>query len=188
VRSGRKPDDRMGSRVSRAGVLLCVLLSLGLAGCGPKRVKVHLPVLAPADLEAVNEPDTQLDSVPEPDILPVPWPEPPRPPVRRRPPPRDDAASPAQPGNEPPAPAELSIGPLSTGGDSTPQSQQQARDAIASVDRRMVSAPSKNAGKPQMRQVRNFLDEAKKALNSGDADGAINLANKARVLMDELER
>jgi hypothetical protein len=36
--------------------------------------------------------------------------------------------------------------------------------------------------------VRNFLEQAQQALNSGDADGATNLATKARLLMDEVEK
>ena len=188
MRSGRKPDERMGSRVSRAGVLGCVLLPLALGGCGHKQLKAHLPVMSPVDLEAVAVPDTAIETIPEPDLVPLPWPEAPRPPVRRRPPPREDAATPAQPGVEPPPAPELSIGALTTGGDSTPQSQQQARDLIASIDRRVASISARSAARPQMRQAKNFLDQSKKALNSGDADGAINLANKARVLMDELEQ
>jgi hypothetical protein len=83
----------------------------------------------------------------------------------------------------------LAIGALTSGGDATPQSQQQARDLIASVDRRITTLPAKvaDAQKPQLRQVRKFLDDAKQALNTGDTDGATNLANKAKVLMDELE-
>jgi hypothetical protein len=45
-----------------------------------------------------------------------------------------------------------------------------------------------NSERPQVRQVRNYLDQAKQALNTGDAEGAVNLANKARQLVDELER
>jgi hypothetical protein len=36
--------------------------------------------------------------------------------------------------------------------------------------------------------VRHFLDQAQQALNSGDADGAMNLATKAKLLMDDLEK
>jgi phage shock protein A len=84
----------------------------------------------------------------------------------------------------------LSIGTLTTGGDASQQSLQQARDLIASVDRRAMSLPPRitNAERPQLRQVQNYLDKAKQALNTGDAEGAVNLASKAQQLVDELER
>jgi hypothetical protein len=190
VRTGgnaREPMSRRASQV-RAVSSVCVLLA-GLSGCGHKQIRAHIPPATPVALESMNEPDTQqLDTLPEPDMVPLPWPEPPRPPVRRRPPARDDVTNP--PPAEQPAAPELSIGALSTGGDAKPQSLQQARDLIASVDRRITSLPSRSAdaGRPQVRRVRNFLDQAKKALDTGDTDGAMNLANKAKVLMDELEQ
>ena len=87
-------------------------------------------------------------------------------------------------------PATLAIGTLTTGGDAAPQSQQQAQDLIASILKRIAALPAKTADgqKKQVRQIRNFLDQARKALNSGDAEGANNLAVKARVLMDDLEK
>jgi hypothetical protein len=176
----------------RAGRMpaVCAILAIGLAGCGHKQVKFHIPITSPVDLEtlaATSEGD--IDPVPQPDLAPLPWPEPSRPPVRRRVPPREDASGAPQPGNDTPGPADLAIGALTSGGDATPQSQQQARDLIASVDRRITALPAKvaDAEKAQLRQVRKFLDQAKQALNTGDTDGASNLANKAKVLMDELE-
>jgi hypothetical protein len=168
----------------------CAILAIGLAGCGHKQAKVHIPVTSPVDLEALAAAtEGDIDPIPQPELAPLPWPEPARPPVRRRVPPHDDASGSPQPGNDTPGPAELAIGALTSGGDATPQSQQQARDLIASVDRRITGLPAKvaDAQKPQLRQVRKFLDQAKQALNSGDTDGATNLATKAKVLMDELE-
>ena len=192
MRTGRKPGERMRSRVSHAGAVVCAyaLLLPGLAGCGHKQIRAAIPVALPVDLEVMNAPEDQIDPVPEPDMVPLPWPEPPRPPVRRRPPPRDDAANPAQPGSETPAAPELSIGLLSPGGSATPQSQQQARELIASTERRITGLPERVASsqRSQVRQARDFLDKSKKALDSGDADGAMNLANKAKLLMDELEQ
>lgn len=190
MRTNRKSDERMGRHARRTGTLPCicvVLLALGLAGCSHKQVRAHIPIASPVDLETLSLPDDEITPVPEPDIAPLQWPEPPRPPVRHRPPAPADANVPSQP-NETPAP-ELSIGALSTGGDATPQSQQQARDLIASVERRITGLPAQVADRqrPQVRQSKNYLDEAKKALNTGDTDGAMNLANKAKVLMDELE-
>jgi len=180
-------------RVSRDGVRIgrvpyvCALLTLLLAGCAHKQVRVHIPVALPVDLETATQPDDEIEPVPEPDIAPLQWPEPPRPPVRRRVPPREDVGG-AQPSE--PAPPEVTIGMLSPGGEATAQSQQQARDLIASTELRIIALPPRVASsqRSEVRQARDFLDKSKKALNTGDADGAMNLANKARLLMDELER
>jgi hypothetical protein len=82
------------------------------------------------------------------------------------------------------------IGSLSSGGDSVGQSQQQAKDLIASILKRIAALPAKTADskKGEVRQVKRFLDQAQQALNSGDADGAKNLATKAGLLMDDLEK
>jgi hypothetical protein len=167
---------------------VCALLIFGLAGCAHK-IRAHIPVAYPVALETVpSTDDSEIDGMPEPEIAPLQWPEPPRPPVRRRPPPPIDAGVPTQPGND--TAPELAIGPLTTGGDSSPQSQQQARELIASVDHRVIALPGRVADseKPRLRQVRNFLEQAKQALNTGDAEGASILANKARQIMDEVER
>jgi hypothetical protein len=89
-----------------------------------------------------------------------------------------------------PEPAALAIGSLSTGGDAAPQSQQQAHDLIASILKRIAALPAKTADaqKKQVRQIHNFIDQAQRALNSGDAEGAKNLATKANLLMDDLEK
>jgi hypothetical protein len=78
---------------------------------------------------------------------------------------------------------------LSAGGDSAAQSQQQARDLIASLVKRIaaLSAKTISAEKRQVSQVQNFIRQAQRALDSGDADGAKNLATKAKLLMDDLE-
>lgn len=188
--TNRTPGERIESNSNLAGRIpaLCALFLLGFAGCGHKAVKVHIPVVYPVDLESTSSTtDDEIEPVPPPEIAPLQWPEPPRPPIRRRPPPPADASVP-QPGND--TAPELNIGTLTTGGDATPQSLQQARDLIGSVDRRATSLPPRimNSERPQVRQVRNYLDQAKQALNTGDAEGAVNLANKARQLVDELER
>ena len=189
MRNDRRSRERVGGDTIRAGMLPsgCAVLALLLAGCSHKQVRAHIPVASPVDLEAVTMPDDEINPVPEPEIAPLQWPEPPRPPVRRRPPPREDAGA-IQPSE--PNPPELTIGALTTGGDATPQSQQQARDLIAWTERRIISLPGRiaNSQRSQLRQARNYLDESKKALNTGDTDGAMNLANKAKLLMDELER
>jgi hypothetical protein len=127
-------------------------------------------------------PPPQLEDLPP---LPVPPPAP-----RKRPATAPkEAQTPVQVAGAS-APAALAIGELSAGGDSTPQIQQQAKDLIAAILRRIAALPARTADaqKRQIRQVRHFLDQAQQALNSGDADGAKNLATKARLLMDDLEK
>jgi hypothetical protein len=79
---------------------------------------------------------------------------------------------------------------LSNGDEATAQTQQQAQEMIASILKRIAALPSKtaNAQKREISKIRHFLDQAQQALNSGDAEGANNLATKARLLMDDLEK
>lgn len=187
----RTPSELTGRTLLAAGRLAaaCALVLFGLAGCAHKQIRVHIPVAYPVDLETIHPvEDSEIEPQPEPEIAPLQWPEPPKPPVRRRPPTPSEAEVPNQPGNE--LAPELAIGPLTTGGDSSPQSQQQARDLIGSVDRRIASLPARVADQErgQIRRVRNYLVQAKQALNTGDAEGAINVANKAKQIMDEVER
>lgn len=192
MKNGRGFDERSNREMIRVGRSVpfgCALLVLLLSGCSHKQIRAHIPVALPVPLETASEPQDEIEPVPEPEIAPMQWPEPPRPPVRRRVPPREDTGG-AAPATEPAPQPELSIGRLSPGGEANPQSQQQARDLIASTERRIISLPPRVASsqRSQVRQARNYLDESKKALNTGDADGAMNLANKAKLLMDELER
>jgi hypothetical protein len=189
--------QRIGARLVRAGAgrALCLVLIAGLEGCHHKSARPALPVgaLAPIALEDVASPGDMpmIAEVPPPQLTPLPpAPPSPKPPPRRRPqaPPKDEAPVQLASGGEPAA--ALAIGALSTGGDAAPQSQQQARDLIASIQKRIAALPAKTAEgqKKQVRQVRNFLDQGQQALDSGDAEGAINLATKARLLMDDLEK
>jgi predicted small lipoprotein YifL len=173
---------------------LSLLLVAVMAGCGHKTTFVLPPQgsLAPVDLEVAPEPDDppMIAEEPTPEVEPPSQPvEPPKPVVRRRPtptPPKD--APPVQVASS--EPAALAIGSLSSGGESTPQSQQQAKDLIAGIMKRLNSLSSKiaNQKKNEVRQVRHFLQQAQQALDSGDAEGAKNLATKASLLMDDVEK
>lgn len=191
MKNGREFDER-GSRgkawLGRSMPGACAVVTLLLAGCSHKQIRAHIPVPLPVALDVGEQPQSEIEPVPEPEVGPFQWPEPPRPPVRRKPPPREDAGG--VPPTEPATQPELSIGMLSPGGEASAQSQQQARDLIASTERRITSLPQRlaNTQRSQVRQARNYLDESKKALNTGDAGGAMNLATKAKLLMDELER
>jgi hypothetical protein len=150
--------------------------------------------LGPSAPVALEDAPTDVDqlmiaTLPLPDLGPFPT-TPPAPPVQRRRPaaPKEET----QPATNPaePAPAELAIGSLSTGANATPQIQQQAQDMISSILRRIgaLSSRTANAQRSDVNKVRNFLKQAQQALNTGDLDGAKNLAIKAGVLMDDLEK
>jgi hypothetical protein len=179
--------------LARAGwrSALFLVFIAGLTGCRHKTLYV-LPqqvAMAPIDLEPVPEPKSppMISSVPEPQLPPPSPAAPPR--VTRRRPAQAKEPPPVQVASAP-EPAALAIGALSSGGDSTPQSQQDAKDLIASIQKRIAALPSKTASqqKEQLRQVLYFLKQAQQALNTGDAEGAKNLATKAKLLMDDVEK
>jgi hypothetical protein len=184
-----------GAGLTHAGLALALsaLLVASLGGCHRKILRPALPLasLAPIELE---EPAVHSDSLPMIAMLPLPElgplpppPPPPKPAPRKKPATKEEAQPPV---SGPPEEAALAIGALSIGGDAEPQSQQSARDLIAAILKRIAALPAKTADaqKKQIRQVRHFLDQAQQALNSGDADGAMNLATKAKLLMDDLEK
>ena len=185
--------------IGRAGAF--ALLALGLTGCHPRIVLIVIPPVAkPIALETpppmANPPEIETPPPPEPVVVELPPVEvtPPAPPRRRTPTPAP-VPPPVQPpvqvaGAVAPDAGAVAIGALSTGGNSTPQSQQEAKDLIAGITRRIAALPTRkaNAQKDQVRQVRHFLDQAEHALKSGDAEGAKSLATKAKLLMDDVEK
>jgi hypothetical protein len=180
-------------RLTLSRVALTLVLATGLAGCRHKTVPLVLPQLslAPIDLEVPEEPDNppMIEAPPQTAVVvpPLPPPLPPKKTTKGKPAP----AKPAPPVQIASAePAALAIGALSSGGDSTPQSQQQTRDMIASIQKRLAALPTKTASqqKEEVSQVTRFLKQAQQALDSGDAEGAKNLATKAKLLMDDIEK
>jgi hypothetical protein len=81
----------------------------------------------------------------------------------------------------------VAIGSLTVGDDSETQ-KRQAAEVIADNERRLrgLSADVIRAQESQLTQVRDFEKKAQAALNAGDANGALTLATKARVLLDDL--
>jgi hypothetical protein len=166
----------------------------GLGGCHRKIVRPALPLgsMAPIELETplASNASPEIATLPPPELGPLPPPPPAKPVPRRRPTPapKEETQPPAQVASA--EPAALAIGALSSGGDQAPQSQQQARDLIGAILKRISALPAKtaDANKKEISQVSHFLEQAQKALNSGDAEGAINLATKAKLLMDDLEK
>lgn len=176
----------------RCGTVCCALaMSLVLSGCRHKPVRSPLPigVLAPVDLDTVppSENPPMIADVPPPDLGPLPSTKPPAPPRRRPAPPKEN--EPTQVANNDAA-AALAIGALSAGGDGVTHTAQQAQDLINAVLKRIsaLTAQTLSAQRREVRQVRNFIDQAQKALKSGDAEGANTLATKAGLLMDDVEK
>jgi ribosomal protein S20 len=101
------------------------------------------------------------------------------------PPPETQVASAAGP----PSP-DAAVGALTAGGETNPQTKQEAQDLIASIDKRLNALPAQKAEeqKAQVSKVRNFWKDAQDALKSGDAEGAKTLATKAKLLLDDLEK
>lgn len=80
------------------------------------------------------------------------------------------------------------LGELSAGGNTTPQTQQDAFELISSSERRLsrLSSTVARQQQAQLRKVRYFLKQAKQALSTGDAEGAKTLATKAKLLLDDV--
>jgi hypothetical protein len=186
----------MPVRLRRVSLLAVVFVG-ALAGCHHRAPGFSLAqlVLLPVELETSPAPESlpEIETLPEPEPPPLSPVSPPKVVARRRtattPAAKDEGQPPAQVASEA-EPAALAIGALTTGGDDAPQSQQEAQDLIASILKRIAALPAKTAAaqRRQIAQVRHFLDNAQKALDSGDAEGANNLATKAKLLMDELEK
>jgi hypothetical protein len=80
------------------------------------------------------------------------------------------------------------IGQLSSGDAS--DLRQQTMNSIAATERGL-NAINRKLSDPEQKtaaQIREFLKQARAALNSGDVDGAHTLATKAKVLLGELSR
>lgn len=192
--------QRLAAILARGGrgAGLSLILAGGLAGCRHKTTPVVVLQVAhaPIELEASPEPENppMIASEAAPELVPPPPPPTPAP-VKKA---ARKKAAPVPPKEVPPPvqvasltePAAAAIGALSSGGDSMAQSQQEARELMASILRRIAALPAATADtqKDHVRQVRHFLDQAQQALDSGDAEGARNLATKAKLLMDDLEK
>ena len=167
------------------------LLPLLLAGCFHKTRSTQAPPLAPpientpAAVPAPSEPPPPAAPVPSP---PAPnastqTKETPKPPVRHKKPLPNNTqqASSGSPGVS-------AIGQLSSGGVS--DLRQQTLNSITATERGLNGIGRNLNGQEQKTaaQIREFLKQARAALNSGDADGAHTLAAKAGVLLGELGR
>ncbi len=153
--------------------------------------------MAPVELVEIPEPD-DLPMVEEPPAKLPPVPvstEAGKPKKRKKQPPK--VVVPAEPvaetqvaGVGAPSPGDAAVGALTAGGETNPQTKQDAEELIASIDKRLnaLSAQKAEEQKAQVSKVRNFWKDAQDALKSGDAEGAKTLATKAKLLLDDLEK
>jgi outer membrane biosynthesis protein TonB len=86
------------------------------------------------------------------------------------------------------APSVSAIGQLSSGGSSDTRSETS--DTIAATEKGLnsVTRQLSDAEQKTAEHIREFLKQAREALDSGDVDGAHTLADKAKVLLAELNR
>jgi hypothetical protein len=113
--------------------------------------------------------------------------QPVRPPRHRRAPNPDDAATAPEPA-PPPNPAVSAIGQLSSG--DAANSRQQTENSIADIERRLngIHRTLSDSEQKTADHIREFLKQARAALDSGDVEGAHTLAAKAQVLLAELTK
>jgi outer membrane biosynthesis protein TonB len=185
------------------------LLPLLLCGCWHKsnQAQVQQPALAPPIVDTPPVKTTPPVDLPPPVVTPPqpvstttastqPPPPPPKPkhrkPVAK---PADQSASPPQAaanGQQQAANGESSgvsaIGQLSTGDPADVRTQtvnsiDSTERGLRDLGRKLNDQEQKTAD-----QITEFLKEARKALTSGDVDGAQTLAAKAKVLLGELTK
>lgn len=191
----------MRSTVTSAAWLLSVLASMALLqGCDHKDKTPPAPTLAPPiiDLPASQPSTVSTANLPPPEVVepakpattPPPKPqEQPKKPVHHPKKPASNNPQPAQEASANPGGSSTSpIGELS--GASSGDQRTEAEDTINGtekglngINRRLSDAESKTAA-----QIREFLKQARAALNSGDDVGALTLAKKAKVLLAELNQ
>ncbi len=85
-------------------------------------------------------------------------------------------------------PAVSAIGQLSTGEPGT--ERKDVEDSIAATEYglKQITRPLSTSEQRTVAQIKEFLKQAKTALDSGDSDGAGTLALKAKVLLSELSK
>lgn len=187
----------------RFSVLL--LLSLAIAGCHHRRKAVLPPRQAEAPIVTklppippLTVPNVQLGK-PEPPAPVVPFPPVELPkvvkapahhrrPIRHRSEAAEDNTKPSVPSKDEVSGAEV-LGPLSTGDAATnPHQDEATQHLIESTEDRLgkVSKSQRSHHKEALAQIQSFLSQAQQAWAMNDMVGAQTLANKAKIMLDEL--
>ena len=91
----------------------------------------------------------------------------------------------------PPGATASPIGQLTTGDSAMGEkTKHEATDLIGKTEQGLngIKRPLSTEEKTTATQIRNYLKQAQQALDNGDADGALGLATKAKLLLDELTK
>ena len=181
-----------GPVTSTAPLLLLVLMT----GClhDPRQMAriqplapplVETPPPAPPPQETTApEPPTVAESTPQPPPEPTQEPEPKKHVRHHKPAPKDNPPPPAETAdNSVPA-----LGQISSG--DPPDLRLQTQNSIKSIEQQLagIHGNVSDQDKHTIEHIRDFLNQAKKALTTGDVDGASTLAAKAKVLLAEVSR
>lgn len=191
------PKRPIDSRI--AAILLTCAISFGASGCNDKKVHAAAPVAAaptPASTERpmTVAPDTdasppaevvaappalQVPATPPPSTVTV---TPPKPVAPRRP---AEASTEAEQPAHPPAPQ---ISPQLSATDQATYQRKTGEDtAVAEKNLQQTSGKQLNAAQQDLvGKIRSFLSQSRDASRDGDWSRAQNLAQKARLLSDEL--
>jgi ribosomal protein S20 len=173
-----------------AKIAAWLLPFLLLSGCIHKtQLAQNLPVAPPIEDTPPPRPEPAPTNLPPPEVtIPLqtmPQVTPPPEPVKKAPKHKKPTNSnPQIASNEPPVVS--AAGTLSAG--DPPSVRQQADASIEATEKSLNGITRKldNQEQKTATQIREYLKEAREALTSGDADGARNLAIKAKTLLDEL--
>lgn len=191
----------MRSTVTCIAWLLSVLASAALLqGCDHKDKTpppqtlappiVDTPPAQPSTVSTANLPPPEVVEPAKPATTPPPQPaDQPKKPEHHHKKPASSTPQPTQEASTNPSNPSMSpIGELS--GAASGDQRSQAEDTINSTEkglnsitRQLTDTETKTAA-----QIREFLKQARAALNSGDVDGALTLAKKAKVLLAELSQ
>jgi hypothetical protein len=181
----------MKLRIAQAALLLAILP----CGCVHKeKAQVQPPLAPPIEDAPPSKPDNAPVNLPppvvtlpeqtQPKVTEAPPPPPPKPAPRHR---KKQAEGTQEAENNPP-PEVSAAGQLSTG---DPNDQrQQTSNSLGDTEHKLNTIGRKLNDQEQKTsaQIREFIKEARAALNTGDVEGAKTLAQKAKVLLGELTK
>ena len=181
----------MKLRIAQAALLLAILP----CGCVHKeKAQVQPPLAPPIEDAPPSKPDNAPVNLPPP-VVTIPQQTPPK--VTQAPPPPAPKPAPrhhkkqsegTQEAENNPPPEVSAAGQLSTG---DPNDQrQQTSDSLGDTEHKLNTIGRKLNDQEQKTsaQIREFIKEARAALDTGDVEGAKTLAQKAKVLLGELEK
>jgi len=181
----------MKLRIAQAALLLAILP----CGCVHKeKAQVQPPLAPPIEDAPPSKPDNAPVNLPPP-VVTIPQQTPPK--VTQAPPPPAPKPAPrhhkkqsegTQEAENNPPPEVSAAGQLSTG---DPNDQrQQTSDSLSDTEHKLNTIGRKLDDQEQKTsaQIREFIKEARAALDTGDVEGAKTLAQKAKVLLSELTK